>query len=37
MKPRMKKSTPQDTAKVEINLMNFPISIESGVSEASAL
>jgi hypothetical protein len=37
MKPRMKKSSPHETAIVEMNLINFPISIESGVSEASAL
>jgi len=37
MKPRMKKTTPRETAMVEINLMNLSISIERGVSAFSAL
>jgi hypothetical protein len=37
MNPRMKKNSPQVMAIVEMNLMNFSISMARGVSEASAL
>jgi hypothetical protein len=37
MKPRMKKVRPQDTAIIEINLMNLSISMAKGVSDASAV
>jgi hypothetical protein len=37
MKPRIKKIIPNETAIVEMNLMNLSISIERGVSLVSAL
>jgi len=36
MKPRMKKVRPQEMAMVEMNLMNLAISMDRGVSVASA-
>jgi len=36
MNPMMKKANPQDIAIVEMNLMNFAISIDKGVSKVSA-
>jgi hypothetical protein len=36
MKPRMKNRRPQLIAIVEMNLINFSISMARGVSEASA-
>lgn len=36
MKPRMKKRRPQEMAMVEMNLMNFSISMAKGVSDDSA-
>jgi hypothetical protein len=37
MKPRMKKVRPHEMAMIEINLMNFSISIARGVSDDSAV
>lgn len=37
MKPRMKKRRPHEMAKADMNLINLPISIERGVSYASAV
>jgi hypothetical protein len=36
MKPRIKNRSPHDIAMVEMNLINFSISIANGVSETSA-